>query len=83
MAPTNALLLLLPLLPLLPLLVSASHDAIDEAVVYEKFHIDSVIVARYATTRITSEILNSDSSSRELSFQVQLPETAFISSFNM
>ena len=52
-------------------------------VVYRLFHIDSEIVARYATTTISSVVLNSADVSRELSFQVQLPETAFISNFTM
>ena len=55
----------------------------DEAAVYESFVVESTVVARYATTRITSVVLNSAPVSRELAFQVQLPETAFISSFNM
>ena len=52
-------------------------------VVYREFHVDSVIVDRYSTTTVTSVILNSDNVSQELSFQLQLPETAFISNFTM
>ena len=52
-------------------------------IVYRLFHIDSEIVARYATTTVTSVVLNNADVSRELSFQVQLPETAFISNFTM
>ena len=81
-------------LALLPLLASSAglharqapgeEGGGDEGViVYERFHIQSTIVARYATTRITSVALNSASVSRELSFLVQLPDTAFISSFQM
>lgn len=50
---------------------------------YRKFHVESEIVSRYSTTAITSVVLNNDDVSRELSFQVQLPETAFISNFTM
>ena len=52
-------------------------------IVYQQFHIDSTIVARYATTRISSIVRNDADESQELSFRVQLPETAFISNFTM
>lgn len=55
----------------------------DGAIVYERFHIQSTIVARYAVTTITSVALNTETVSKELSFQVQLPDTAFISDFTM
>ena len=52
-------------------------------IVYQQFHVDSQIVARYATTRISSVVRNDADVSQELSFRVQLPETAFISNFTM
>ena len=55
----------------------------SDSITYQRFHIDSRIVARYAATTITSVILNRDTKSQELTFQVQLPETAFISNFSM
>lgn len=55
----------------------------EREVVYRQFHIDSKIVARYSTTTIKGVIFNRANSSQELSFQVQLPETAFISNFSM
>ena len=55
----------------------------DGAIVYERFHIQSTIVARYAVTTITSVALNTETVSKELYFQVQLPDTAFISDFTM
>ena len=53
------------------------------SITYEKFHVDSIIVSRYARTSITSVLLNSANISQEVSFQVQLPDTAFISNFTM
>lgn len=52
-------------------------------VVYRTFHINSEVVARYAVTTITSVVVNNDTLSRELSFLVQIPDTAFISNFTM
>ena len=52
-------------------------------IVYQQFVIDSVIVARYSNTRISSVVRNNADISQELSFRVQLPETAFISNFTM
>jgi len=52
-------------------------------IVYQQFVIDSVIVARYSNTRISSVVRNDADISQELSFRVQLPETAFISNFTM
>ena len=52
-------------------------------VIYEKFHVDSLIVSRYAVTTITSVVRNMASAAKELGFYVQLPETAFISNFTM
>ena len=53
------------------------------SIVYQQFVIDSVIVARYSNTRISSVVRNNADISQELSFRVQLPETAFISNFTM
>lgn len=91
MAVDSAVVICLVLLPLLtsgairlnPRQAGPDGDDDDGAVVYESFHIESTIVTRYATTRITSVALNSASVSRELTFNVQLPETAFISNFSM
>jgi len=60
-----------------------SYEGPNAGVVYRVFHIDSEIVARYAITTITSVVVNSDTTSRELSFLVQIPDTAFISNFTM
>ncbi len=52
-------------------------------IVYQKFHIESLIVARYAVTTVTSVIQNTGLEAQQLNFQVQLPETAFVSAFRM
>ena len=50
---------------------------------YESYWMESTIVSRYATVRVTSVVFNSNTVAREFSFQVQLPEKALISGFNM
>ena len=52
-------------------------------ITYERFQVDSVIVSRYARTSVTSVLFNPDEDSKEESFQIQLPYTAFISNFTM
>ena len=75
------------LFTILPAIVTATltlrQAPADDSIVYSQFHIDSVIIARYATTTVTSVVLNRAGVSQELGFQVQLPETAFISNFTM
>ena len=84
MAKATSLALRVILLSLLAVsALSPRQDSDDEEIEYEMFHIQSTIVARYAITSITSVVLNRATDSKELSFQVQLPETAFISSFSM
>ena len=54
------------------------------SIVYKQFHVDSLIVSRYAVTTFTSVVRNNDPvESKELDFLVQLPENAFISNFSM
>jgi len=62
--------------------LSLAADATTD-VVYKQFHVNSLIVSRYAVTTITSVVRNNAEQARELDFQVQLPETAFISKFTM
>ena len=52
-------------------------------VIYKQFHVNSLIVSRYAVTTVTSVVRNDADESKELDFRVQLPETAFISNFSM
>ncbi|KAK7110730.1 inter-alpha-trypsin inhibitor heavy chain H2-like [Littorina saxatilis] len=50
----------------------------------KKFHVTSKLSSRFATVTIESEVVNVDQSrSREISFQVQVPEAAFLSNFSM
>ena len=53
------------------------------SIVYRLFHVDSLIVARYATVTVTSVVDNSANVSQELAFLVKLPRDAFISDFRM
>ncbi|NWH58114.1 ITIH4 inhibitor, partial [Geococcyx californianus] len=46
-------------------------------------HVDCKVTARFAHTVITSKIVNRDNKSREATFQVELPKTAFITNFSM
>ena len=56
----------------------------DSDILYKQFHIDSLIVSRYAVTTITSVVRNDNPiDSKELEFRVQLPDRAFISNFSM
>ena len=60
-----------------------AYEDPNAGVVHRMFHIDSEVVARYAITTITSVVVNNGTSSRELSFLVRIPDTAFISNFTM
>ena len=75
------LLLVLTVLPTLEATRISSRQTPN--IVYQQFVIDSMIVARYSTIRISSVVRNDADISQELSFRVQLPETAFISNFTM
>ena len=84
MAKTQLFSLFLAAFPVISLAAVTLRQAEnDGSVVYQQFHVNSDIVARYAYTQINSVVLNSADTSKELSFQVQLPETAFISNFTM
>ena len=63
--------------------LALAHAIADSDVVYKKFHVDSLIVSRFAVTTVTSVIRNNAAESKGLDFQVQLPEGAFVSSFTM
>ncbi|XP_047204521.1 inter-alpha-trypsin inhibitor heavy chain H3-like isoform X2 [Girardinichthys multiradiatus] len=47
------------------------------------FHINSIVTSRYATTIITSRVVNRMDESKEIEFHVQIPKNAFISKFTM
>ncbi|NXL87632.1 ITIH4 inhibitor, partial [Alectura lathami] len=46
-------------------------------------HVDSKVTSRFAHTIITSKIINRANESREATFEVELPKTAFITNFSM
>ncbi|KAM7422639.1 hypothetical protein PAMA_010604 [Pampus argenteus] len=48
-----------------------------------KFHINSTVSGRYATTVIASRVANRMNESKEIEFQVRIPKNAFISKFRM
>ena len=84
MATLQTISFLLLAFPVISLAVVTVRQADgDGAVLYQQFHITSDIVARYAHTQVNSVVMNSADTSKELSFQVQLPEMAFISNFTM
>ncbi|CAG02027.1 unnamed protein product [Tetraodon nigroviridis] len=47
------------------------------------FTVDCTVRSRFARTLMTSTALNEGHTSREISFEVELPKTAFISNFSM
>lgn len=47
------------------------------------FHINSTVTSRYATTVITSRVVNRMDESKEIEFHVRIPKNAFISKFKM
>nr|XP_057921447.1 inter-alpha-trypsin inhibitor heavy chain H3-like isoform X3 [Doryrhamphus excisus] len=47
------------------------------------FHINSTVSGRYATTVITSRVVNRKDESKEVEFHVRIPKNAFISKFRM
>ncbi|NXX40285.1 ITIH4 inhibitor, partial [Tricholaema leucomelas] len=48
-----------------------------------KLHVDSMVTSRFAHTIVTSKIVNRANESREVTFEVELPKTAFITNFSM
>ncbi|NXF86100.1 ITIH4 inhibitor, partial [Eubucco bourcierii] len=48
-----------------------------------KLHVDSKVTSRFAHTIINSKIVNRANESREVTFEVELPKTAFITNFSM
>ena len=55
----------------------------EDGVRYLQFHYEAEVVARYGRTRITSVVRNDLNESRQLQFDLQLPDTSFISAFSM
>ncbi|XP_032555079.1 inter-alpha-trypsin inhibitor heavy chain H4 isoform X4 [Chiroxiphia lanceolata] len=72
---------------LLALLVFSSLIVLAEAqkpaIEIYSLHVDCKVTARFAHTVITSRIVNRANESREATFEVELPKTAFITNFSM
>nr|XP_054495794.1 inter-alpha-trypsin inhibitor heavy chain H4 [Agelaius phoeniceus] len=74
---------------LLALMVFSSFIVLAEtndqkpAVQIYSLHVDCKVTSRFAHTVITSRIVNRANESREATFEVELPKTAFITNFSM
>ncbi|KAM4613758.1 inter-alpha-trypsin inhibitor heavy chain H3 [Polymixia lowei] len=71
----------LTLLGLLLAFVSAEPNKEDWDIY--SFHINSTVASRYATTVITSRVVNRMDLAKEIEFHVRIPKNAFISKFRM
>ncbi|XP_037239841.1 inter-alpha-trypsin inhibitor heavy chain H4 isoform X2 [Falco biarmicus] len=74
---------LLTLMVFSSLIVSAETIAQKHAIEIYSLHVDCKVTSRFAHTIITSKIVNRANESREATFEVELPKTAFITNFSM
>uniref|UniRef100_A0A8C3QJH7 Inter-alpha-trypsin inhibitor heavy chain 4 n=1 Tax=Cyanoderma ruficeps TaxID=181631 RepID=A0A8C3QJH7_9PASS len=75
--------ILLPLMVFSSLIVSAETiDQKPDIKIYS-LHVDCKVTSRFAHTVITSRIVNRANESREATFEVEIPKTAFITNFSM
>ncbi|XP_054243191.1 inter-alpha-trypsin inhibitor heavy chain H4-like [Indicator indicator] len=74
---------LLTLMVFSSLIVLAETIAQKHGIEIYKLHVDSKVTSRFAHTLITSKIVNRAKESREVTFEVELPKTAFITNFSM
>ncbi|KAM6059915.1 inter-alpha-trypsin inhibitor heavy chain H4 [Theristicus caerulescens] len=65
------------------LVVLAESIAHKHAIEIYSLHVDCKVTTRFAHTVITSKIVNRANESREATFEVELPKTAFITNFSM
>uniref|UniRef100_A0A672VAR8 Inter-alpha-trypsin inhibitor heavy chain 4 n=1 Tax=Strigops habroptila TaxID=2489341 RepID=A0A672VAR8_STRHB len=56
---------------------------LGHAIEIYSLHVDCKVTSRFAHTLITSKIVNRANESREATFEVELPKTAFITNFSM
>ncbi|XP_008942939.1 PREDICTED: inter-alpha-trypsin inhibitor heavy chain H4-like, partial [Merops nubicus] len=74
---------------LLTLMVFSSLIVLTETIAQKhgveiySLRVDSKVTSRFAHTVITSKIVNRANESREVTFEVELPKTAFITNFSM
>ncbi|XP_043842774.1 inter-alpha-trypsin inhibitor heavy chain H4-like isoform X2 [Dromiciops gliroides] len=59
--------------------IAAQEDGID----FYSLTMDSKITSRFAHTTITSHVVNKAEQAQEVTFQVEMPQTAFITNFSM
>ncbi|XP_009458921.1 PREDICTED: inter-alpha-trypsin inhibitor heavy chain H4 [Nipponia nippon] len=74
---------LLALMVFSSLVVLAETIAQKHAIEIYSLHVDCKVTSRFAHTVITSKIVNRANESREATFEVELPKTAFITNFSM
>ncbi|XP_030812606.1 inter-alpha-trypsin inhibitor heavy chain H4 [Camarhynchus parvulus] len=74
---------LLALMVFSSLIVLAETNDQKPAVEIYSLHVDCKVTSRFARTVITSRIVNRANESREATFEVELPKTAFITNFSM
>ncbi|XP_068264886.1 inter-alpha-trypsin inhibitor heavy chain H4-like [Nyctibius grandis] len=74
---------LLALMVFSSLVVVAETFAQKHAIEIYSLHVDCKVTSRFAHTIITSKIVNRANESREATFEVELPKTAFITNFSM
>ncbi|XP_075617994.1 inter-alpha-trypsin inhibitor heavy chain H4 [Balearica regulorum gibbericeps] len=65
------------------LVILAETIAQKHAIEIYSLHVDCKVTSRFAHTVITSKIVNRANESREATFEVELPKTAFITNFSM
>uniref|UniRef100_A0A8C0FCK2 Inter-alpha-trypsin inhibitor heavy chain 4 n=1 Tax=Bubo bubo TaxID=30461 RepID=A0A8C0FCK2_BUBBB len=63
--------------------VEQQHAGVAHAIEIYSLHVDCKVTSRFAHTIITSKIVNRANESREATFEVELPKTAFITNFSM
>ncbi|XP_059712268.1 inter-alpha-trypsin inhibitor heavy chain H4 [Haemorhous mexicanus] len=74
---------LLALMVFSSLIILAETNDQKPAVEIYSLHVDCKVTSRFAHTVITSRIVNRANESREATFEVELPKTAFITNFSM
>ncbi|XP_075288449.1 inter-alpha-trypsin inhibitor heavy chain H4 isoform X2 [Opisthocomus hoazin] len=74
---------LLALMVFSSVIVLAETIAQKHAIEIYSVHVDCKVTSRFAHTIITSKIVNRANESREATFEVELPKTAFITNFSM
>ncbi|XP_071611790.1 inter-alpha-trypsin inhibitor heavy chain H4-like [Heliangelus exortis] len=75
--------MLLSLMVFSSLIVLAETSAQKHAFEIYSLRVDCKVTSRFAHTVITSKVVNRANESREATFEVELPKTAFITNFSM